>query len=174
MKIDINNKHDLERIKKAKIGDSFSLSGTLYSARDAAHKKIQEMIQDNQPLPISFEDKMIYYMGPTPAREGNPIGSCGPTSSYRMDRFLEMSLKLGVAATIGKGNRAEEVIDLVKKYQSPYLITIGGAAAYLANCIKKREIVLFPELKTEAVSRLEVEGFPVIVAIDSQGNSLLK
>ena len=131
--LDINN--DVEKLRDAKIKIPIYLSGKIYSARDKAHKRICEFVESQNEIPLSLKNSIIYYMGPTPAREGYPIGSCGPTSSYRMDDYFETTLKLGVIATIGKGERHKSIVELIKKYRSPYLITVGGAGAYLANCI---------------------------------------
>ena len=151
---------------------NLSISGRLLTARDSAHKKIKDYIDGKKDINLSFKDRLIYYMGPTPARQGYPIGSCGPTSSYRMDDYLELTLKLGAAGTIGKGDRRKEVMELIKKYKAPYLLTIGGAAAYLAECVISAETVLFNELGTEAVRELTVKNFPVIVGIDIYGNNI--
>lgn len=174
MKLNINDKNDINTLRNAKVGDTFYLNGIIYSARDAAHKRIKELVDNNEKLPISLEDKIIYYMGPTPKRPENPIGSCGPTSSYRMDKFLETSLDLGVIATIGKGERDKKVTELIKKHNAPYLITIGGAAAYIAGCIISAEIILFEDLGAEAIKKLELKDFPVIVAIDTTGKSIFE
>jgi len=172
MLLSINLDNNIEDLKKIKAGTSFKITGKIYTARDAAHKKIKEYFDGNKQIPLSFKNSIIYYMGPTPAREGYPIGSCGPTSSYRMDDYLETTLKLGVVATIGKGERKKAIVKLIKKYKAPYLLTIGGAAAYLAECVISSKIVLFKELQTEAVRELIVKDFPVIVGIDVYGNNI--
>ncbi len=174
MKINLDFAEDIIKLREAKTKTNISLSGKIYTARDAAHKRINEIEKLNKNIPISLKNSVIYYMGPTPARPGYPIGSCGPTSSYRMDDYLETTLKLGLAATIGKGERKNFVNELIKKYQSPYLITIGGAGAYLANCVISSKTVLFDDLGAEAVRELYVKDFPVIVAIDIWNNSIFK
>lgn len=174
MSFTVNIDNDIDYLRKSKSGISLLISGTIYSARDAAHKRIKEMLEKGMDLPIDLKNKVIYYMGPTPAKDGNPIGSCGPTSSYRMDDYLEMMLKLGVAGTIGKGTRADFVKDLAVKYKAPYLLTIGGAGAYLARCIVSSKIVAFEDLGAEAVTELVIKDFPVIVGIDFRGNQIFK
>ncbi len=172
MKINLNSLDDIKKLREAKVKTKIFLSGKIFTARDAAHKKISELVKSKIILPLSLKNSIIYYMGPTPERDSYPIGSCGPTSSYRMDRYLGTVLKLGVAATIGKGERQNKAIELIKKYNSPYLIAIGGAGAFLAKCIVSSKIVLFKELGTEAVRELIVKDFPVIVGIDIYGKSI--
>ncbi len=169
--IDLNNPESVQILRNSKAGQFLLLSGKIYSARDAAHKKFASSEIDKQVLDL--KDKIIYYMGPTPARPGNPIGSCGPTSSYRMDKLFEVSLKLGISATIGKGDRADFCRKLVVEYKSPYLITFGGASAYLAQRVLDSRVVLYSELGAEAVCELTVKDFPVIVGYDIYGNSSL-
>ncbi len=171
---ELDLKNEIEKLRNSKAGSSFQLTGMIYSARDAAHMKLKEMLDTKKKIPLSFKDSIIYYMGPTPKKPGNVIGSCGPTSSYRMDDLLEITLRLGVAATIGKGERDTRVFDLIKKYKSPYLVTIGGAGAYLAGRIVSSKAVLFEELHSEAIFELYVKDFPVIVGIDIFGNTILK
>lgn len=171
-KLNINDKADLEILRNSKSADSFLISGTIYSARDAAHKRITEAVQAGGEAPLFLKDSIIYYMGPSPARPGNVIGSCGPTSSYRMDPFIELSLQLGVVATIGKGERAPSVAELAKQYKAPYLITIGGAAAYLAGCIVSSRTVLYEDLGAESIKELVIKDFPVINAIDIHGGTI--
>ncbi len=168
--IDVDKQYD--NLRNSKAGVSLLISGTIYSARDAAHKRIAAMLSRGESIPVDFTNKIIYYMGPTPPREGSPIGSCGPTSSYRMDDYFEMTCKLGIAATLGKGERSPELTNFIRKYKVPYLITIGGAGAYLAGCVRSSKTVLFEDLGAEAVMELVVENFPVIVAIDHRGNSI--
>lgn len=167
MELKLNIDKDYELLRKVKKGDFIYLTGEIITARDAAHKRIREYKKNGKDLPFSLENKIIYYMGPTPARPGLKIGSCGPTSSYRMDKFLEMTLQMGVIATIGKGDRSDFVEKLIKKYKSPYLLTFGGAAAYLAKCVIDASIIAFEDLQSEAVMKLMVKDFPVIVDIDS-------
>lgn len=169
--IKINLDTDAPLLRKQKAGTSLLLSGTIYSARDTAHKRIQNLLNEGKSLPITLKDKVIYYMGPTPTKPGKAVGSCGPTSSYRMDVFLEMTLQNGVAATIGKGTRDSNVTKLAKQYQAPYLLAIGGAGAYLAQCVTSSKIVAFEDLGAEAVRELTIKDFPVIVGIDKNGES---
>ncbi len=164
LKIDLDK--DYELLKEVKKDELIYLSGEIITARDAAHKRIEEYVKSNKELPFNLKNKIIYYMGPTPTKPGLKIGSCGPTSSYRMDNFLELTLKLGVIATIGKGERSAFVEKLIKQYKAPYLIAFGGAGAYLANCVIDASVIAFEDLQAEAVMRLIVKDFPVIVGID--------
>lgn len=168
MELKINIDKDFELLKKVNKGDLLYLTGEIITARDAAHKRIEEYLKSNKELPFILKNKIIYYMGPTPTKPGLKIGSCGPTSSYRMDDFLEMTLQIGVVATIGKGERANFVENLIKKYKSPYLLAFGGAGAYLAKCVIDAKIIAFEDLGTEAIMRLIVKDFPVIVGIDGK------
>lgn len=170
LKININDNKQLETLKGLEAGTFVKISGKLLTARDSAHKKIIQ--SENSTFKDILNNKIIYYMGPTPARDGYPIGSCGPTSSYRMDKFYETTLKYGIAGTIGKGERSDEVTELCKKYRVPYFITIGGAAAYLANCVISSEVILFEELGPEAIRELKIIDFPVFVSTDIYGNTL--
>ncbi len=172
--INLSKKDDIKKLRELHCGTFVLLSGRIYSARDAAHKKIEEAFNSGKNIPVDFKDSIIYYMGPTPTRPGNAIGSCGPTSSYRMDDYLETTLKLGISATLGKGERSDFVVPLIKKYQSPYLITIGGASAKLAESVVSAKTVLFEDLLSEAVRELEVRDFPVIVGIDIYGKQIFK
>ena len=153
-------------------GDYIYLSGTIYTARDAAHKRMQETILRNEFLPINIEETVIYYMGPSPAREGRPIGSAGPTTASRMDKYAPQLLDMGLGAMIGKGKRSQEVLEAVRRNKSVYLATVGGAGALLSKCIKSSEVVAYEDLGTEAIRKLEVENFPVIVVADCHGNDL--
>ena len=155
-----------------KSGDFVYLSGTVYSARDAAHKRLAEAIEKGEDLPFDLKDSVVYYMGPSPAREGRPIGSAGPTTASRMDKYAPALLDLGQKAMIGKGKRSQEVIDAMIRNHAVYFAAIGGAGALLSKCITKSEVVCYEDLGAEAVRRLEVENFPVIVVIDSKGNNL--
>lgn len=155
-----------------KSGDFVYLSGTVYSARDAAHKRLAEAIEKGEDLPFDLKDSVVYYMGPSPAREGRPIGSAGPTTASRMDKYAPALLNLGQKAMIGKGKRSQEVIDAMIRNHAVYFAAIGGAGALLSKCITKSEVVCYEDLGAEAVRRLEVENFPVIVVIDSKGNNL--
>ena len=150
-------------------GDYVTLTGTIYTARDAAHKRMQEALDAGESLPIEMQGNVIYYMGPSPAREGRPIGSAGPTTASRMDKYAPKLLDLGLGAMIGKGKRSQAVI---VRNGSVYFAAIGGAGALLSQRIKKSEVVAYDDLGTEAIRKLEVEDFPVVVVIDSQGNNL--
>lgn len=153
-------------------GDYVYISGIIYVARDAAHKRFMETLDQGDKLSFSLEDSVIYYMGPSPAREGRPIGSAGPTTASRMDKYAPRLLDLGQKAMIGKGKRTQEVIDAIVRNQAVYFAAVGGAGALLSKCIKKSELVCYGDLGAEAVLKLEVENFPVIVVIDSEGNNL--
>lgn len=153
-------------------GDYVYLTGSIYTARDAAHKRIYEALQNQRDLPIDIENQIIYYMGPTPAREGRPIGSAGPTTAGRMDKYTPMLLDLGLAGMIGKGKRNAEVSEAIVRNKAVYFAAVGGAGALLSKCIKKSEIAAYNDLGTEAIRKLEVENFPIIVIIDSKGNNL--
>jgi fumarate hydratase subunit beta len=160
--------------KKMCAGDSISLSGVLYTARDAAHKRLLETLKNGKPLPFDIKGQTIYYMGPTPTRPGRVIGSCGPTTSGRMDAFTPALLAAGLGAMIGKGERSTEVKDAIKKQHAVYFVTYGGAGALLSQTVRKADIVAYAELGAEAIMRLEVEDFPVIVANDMHGGDLFE
>ncbi len=153
-------------------GDYVYLSGEMYVARDAAHKRMDELLNEGKDLPINIENAAIYYMGPSPAREGRPIGSAGPTTASRMDKYAPRLLDLGLTAMIGKGKRTPEVIEAVKRNHAVYFAAVGGAGALLSKCIKESEIVCYEDLGAEAIRKLEVVDFPVIVVVDSKGNNL--
>lgn len=153
-------------------GDYVYISGTIYVARDAAHKRLMEVLDKGEELPFPIKDAAIYYMGPSPAREGRPIGSAGPTTASRMDKYAPRLLDLGQKAMIGKGKRTQEVIDAVVRNKAVYFAAVGGAGALLSKCIKKSELVCYGDLGAEAILKLEVEDFPVIVVVDSEGNNL--
>ena len=161
-----------EDVKSLKAGDYVYLSGTIYSARDAAHKRMIETIEAGEALPVDLTGQMIYYMGPSPAREGRPIGSAGPTTASRMDKYTPKLLDMGLAGMIGKGKRTKEVIDAVVRNTSVYFAAVGGAGALLSKCIKNAEVVAYDDLGTEAIRRLEVENLPAIVVVDCEGNNL--
>jgi len=163
------NENDIDNLK---IGESVFISGTIYVARDAAHKRMQEMLDANQQLPFNLNDNIIYYMGPSPAREGRPIGSAGPTTSGRMDKYAPALLDLGLKGMIGKGKRLAEVKEAVIRNKAIYFAAIGGAGALLSKAIVKSETIAFEDLGAEAILRLEVKDFPVIVVMDSKGNDL--
>ena len=161
-----------EKTKSLKAGDYVLISGTMYVARDAAHKRMIEALEKGDNLPINIVDSTIYYMGPSPAREGRPIGSAGPTTATRMDKYAPLLLDLGQKAMIGKGKRSQEVIDDIIRNKAVYFAAVGGAGALLSKCIKKSEIVCYDDLGAEAILKIDVENFPVIVVIDSLGNNL--
>lgn len=161
-----------EIAKTLKAGDLIKLSGVIYTARDAAHKRLIERLEANEPLPFDLKDSIIYYVGPTPEKPGAIIGSAGPTTSYRMDAYTPTLLDLGLRGMIGKGPRNSLVIDAMKRNDAVYFAAVGGAAALLALHIKEAEVIAFDDLGTEAIRRLVVEDFPVIVATDCHGNSL--
>lgn len=161
-----------EKVKNLKAGDSVLISGTIYTARDAAHKRLVELLDEGKSLPINIKDEIIYYAGPSPAKPGHVIGSAGPTSSYRMDPFAPRLLDIGLRGMIGKGLRSKEVIESMKKNKAVYFAAIGGAAALVAKSIKKAEVVAYEDLDSEAIRKLEVKDLPVIVVIDSEGNNL--
>ena len=161
-----------EDVSRLKIGDKVSLNGVVYTGRDAAHKRLVDLVKEGKDLPIDIQGQVIYYVGPSPAKPGQPIGSAGPTTSYRMDPYAPILIEKGLKATIGKGPRTEPVIEAMKKHKAVYLAAIGGAAALIAKSVKKAEVVAYEDLGAEAIRRLEVEDFPVIVANDVNGNDL--
>ena len=161
-----------EEARKLKSGDSCLLSGVIYTARDAAHKRLCELIEQGKELPFDVEDSVIYFVGPTPARPGEVIGSAGPTTSYRMDAYSPMLIKQGQTGMIGKGKRNNDVINAMKEHGAVYFGAIGGCGALLSQCIKKSEVIAYEDLGAEAIRRLEVENFPVTVIMDSEGNNL--
>ena len=153
-------------------GDYVYLNGTIYVARDAAHKRMAEALDRGEVLPIPIQNATIYYMGPSPAREGRPIGSAGPTTASRMDKYTPRLLDLGLKAMVGKGKRTKEVLDAVVRNKAVYFAAVGGAGALLSKCIKQSEIVCYEDLGAEAIRKIEVENFPVIVVADCHGNNL--
>lgn len=161
-----------EEAKNLKSGDYVYITGTIYTARDAAHKRMYEALEKGESLPIDMENNIIYYMGPSPAREGRPIGSAGPTTASRMDKYAPKLLDLGLKGMIGKGKRSKQVIDAIVRNGCVYFAAVGGAGAILSKCIKTSEVVAYDDLGTEAIRKLYVEDFPSIVVIDSQGNNL--
>ena len=168
----INAPIDEDVVKTLEAGDFVYISGTIYTARDAAHKRMYESMQDHKEIPIDLKNNIIYYLGPTPAREGQVIGSAGPTTSSRMDKYTPLMLKNGLKGMIGKGKRSEEVIKAMQKEGAVYFAAIGGAGALLSKCITKAEVIAYDDLGTEAIRKLEVKDLPVIVVIDSKGNNL--
>ncbi len=163
---------DKETVKKLHAGDSVMLSGTIYTARDCAHKRLCELIENNQPLPFDLKDAIIYYAGPCPAKPGYASGSCGPTTSARMDDYAPTLLDLGLGGMIGKGDMGGKVKDAIVNNCAVYFAAIGGAGALYGKAIKSSECVAFPDLLSEAVRKLEVENFPAVVAIDCEGKSI--
>ena len=163
-----------EVVEGLRAGDKVLITGTLYAARDQAHKRMSELLERGEPLPFDIEGQIVYYVGPTPPREGMVIGSAGPTTSSRMDEFTPALLDAGLKATIGKGARSDEVKEALERFRAVYFVSVGGAGALLSKRIKKAEVVAYPELGTEAIRRLEVEEFPVIVAYDMYGGDLFK
>lgn len=161
-----------EDAKKLSAGDYVYISGTIYTARDAAHKRMYEALEQSGPLPIDMAGNIIYYMGPSPAREGRPIGSAGPTTASRMDKYAPDLLDLGLTGMIGKGKRSDAVKKAIVRNGAVYFAAIGGAGALLSKAIIKSEVIAYDDLGTEAIRKLEVEDFPVIVVIDSDGNDL--
>ena len=163
---------DENLIKDLKTGTKVLITGTIYSARDAAHLKMVQALEKGEELPFDIRGQTIYYMGPSPARPGHVIGSAGPTTASRMDGYTPQLLSKGLRAIIGKGNRSSEVIQALKKYNAVYLVTFGGAGALISKCIKKAEVIAYPELAAEAVMRLKIEDLPAIVANDIYGNDM--
>lgn len=161
-----------EDAKSLRAGDYVLLNGTIYTARDAAHKRMYEALAEGKELPLDWKGNVVYYMGPSPAREGRPIGSAGPTTASRMDKYTPQLLDLGLGAMIGKGKRSQAVIDAVVRNGSVYFAAVGGAGALISQRIKSSEVIAYDDLGTEAIRKLEVRDFPVIVVIDSEGNNL--
>lgn len=168
----INTPITEEITKNLKAGDYVYISGYIYVARDAAHKRMIEALKRGENLPIDIMDSTIYYMGPSPAREGRPIGSAGPTTASRMDKYAPTLLDLGEKAMIGKGKRSREVIDAMIRNHAVYFAAVGGAGALLSKCITESEVICYEDLGAEAIRKIKVEDFPVIVVIDSEGNNL--
>lgn len=161
-----------EEIQNLHAGDSVLITGTIYTARDAAHKRMQEALKKGEQLPFAMEGNVIYYMGPSPAREGRPIGSAGPTTASRMDKYAPELLDLGLKGMIGKGKRSKEVIDAIVRNGAVYFAAVGGAGALLSKSILSSEVIAYDDLGTEAIRKLEVKDFPAIVVIDKDGNNL--
>ena len=172
MEVKITTPLSKEKIKELKAGDFAYITGTVYTARDAAHKRMSETLSAKKELPFDVKDQIIYYMGPSPQREGRPIGSAGPTTSSRMDKYTPTLLDLGLSGMIGKGKRSDEVKESVIKNGAVYFAAIGGAGALLSKCITKSEVIAYEDLGTEAIRKLTVKDFPVIIVMDSNGNSL--
>ena len=172
MAVSITTPFTREQARKLKSGDSCLISGVIYTARDAAHKRLCELIEQGKKLPFELENSVIYFVGPTPAKPGQIIGSAGPTTSYRMDAYSPILIAGGQTGMIGKGKRGPEVIEAMKSYGAVYFGAVGGCGALLSKCIKKSEMIAYEDLGAEAICRLEVEDFPDIVIIDSEGNNL--
>ena len=161
-----------EELAKLQAGDYVYITGTIYTARDAAHKRMQETLDRGEELPIELDNNLIYYMGPSPAREGRPNGSAGPTTSSRMDKYAPKLMDLGLAGMIGKGKRSQSVMEAIVRNRAVYFAAVGGAGALLSKSIIKSEVVAYDDLGTEAIRKLEVKDFPVIVVVDKDGNNL--
>lgn len=170
--INITSPLEAKAVEKLKVGTRVLISGVVYTARDAAHRRLVQAIDNGEKLPLSLEGQTLYYMGPSPARPGQVIGSAGPTTSSRMDIYTPPLLAIGLRAMIGKGSRSQEIKEAIKKHHAVYFVTIGGAGALLSKAIKKAKVIAYPELATEAIIRLELEGFPAIVANDIYGGDL--
>lgn len=172
MDLHIQVPYSLETAKSLKAGDYVYLTGTIYTARDAAHKRMYETLAAGEQLPLDVKGNVIYYMGPSPAREGRPIGSAGPTTASRMDKYAPQLLDLGLAGMIGKGKRTQQVKDAIVRNNAVYFAAVGGAGALLSKSIVKSEVIAYDDLGTEAIRKLEVVDFPAVVVIDSEGNNL--
>lgn len=162
----------LQEARKLKAGDYVYITGTIYTARDAAHKRMYDALQKGESLPLDVKNNIIYYMGPSPAREGRPIGSAGPTTASRMDKYAPTLLDMGLVGMIGKGKRTEAVKEAIVRNGAVYFAAVGGAGALLSKSIMSSEVIAYEDLGTEAIRKLEVENFPVIVVIDAEGNNL--
>ena len=172
MEIKLHTPLTEEKISKLKAGDSVLLSGIIYSARDAAHKRLIELLDEGKELPLNIKNETIYYVGPSPAKPGKVIGSAGPTTSYRMDAYAPRLMDLGLKGMIGKGARNKDVIDSIVKNKCVYFGAIGGAAALIAKSIVKSEVIAYEDLGAEAIRKMEVKDMPLVVIIDSKGNNL--
>ena len=172
MEIRLNTPLTEDKLINLKAGDSVLLSGTIYSARDAAHKRLIDLLKEGKELPLHIENETIYYVGPSPAKPGQVIGSAGPTTSYRMDAYAPTLMDLGLKGMIGKGARNEEVINSIKKNKCVYFGAIGGAAALIGKSIVKSEIIAYEDLGAEAIRKMEVKDMPLVVIIDTEGNNL--
>lgn len=168
----INTPIDDKIVSELKAGDYVYLTGTVYTARDAAHKRLYEALQRGEDIPLELQNNIIYYLGPSPAREGQVIGSAGPTTSSRMDKYTPLLLEKGLKGMIGKGKRSDEVIESMHKNHAVYFAAIGRAGALLSKCIKKSEVIAYEDLGTEAIRKLEVENLPIIVVIDDEKTNL--
>lgn len=165
---------NIKRIEGLKVGEWVFLSGVIYTARDQAHKKLTKLIKAGKKLPFNLEGQVIFYCGPTPAPRGKVIGACGPTTSSRMDKFTPLLLQNGLKGMIGKGNRSKEIVQAIERYKAVYFLAPAGAGAYLSRCVRKSNLIAYPELGAEAIYRLVVKDFPLFVGVDSQGNNVYK
>ncbi len=172
MEIVLNTPITREKARELKAGDIVKINGVIYTARDAAHKRMLENLEKGIDLPFDIKNQTIYFAGPSPAKEGEVIGSVGPTTSYRMDKYSPKTIELGLTCMIGKGSRDVLVIEAMKKYGAVYIGAVGGAGALLSTCVKSCEVIAYNDLGSEAIHKLEVENFPGIVIIDSEGNNL--
>lgn len=170
----LNTENINEWVENLVAGDRVLLSGTVYTARDAAHKRVKDLHLKGEPLPFELENSVVYFAGPTPEKEGLAIGSIGPTTSSRMDCFSPLMISLGQKAMIGKGNRSKAVVDAMKEYGAVYFAAIGGAGALYSKCVEECKVIAFDDLGCESVKKLKIKDFPLLVAIDSKGNSLYK
>ena len=161
-----------EDVMKLRTGDKVLISGVIYTARDAAHERMMDALESGEELPFDLRGQIIYYAGPSPAKPGAVIGSCGPTTSYRMDPYAPKLIKLGLKGMIGKGKRSDEVKEAMMEHKSVYLAAVGGAGALLARAIKESEVIAYPDLEPESIRRLVVENFPAIVAVDAYGEDI--
>ena len=172
MNISIQSPVTKEELRKLHIGDMVEITGIIYSARDAAHARMYEALEKGEELPFNPDGNIIYYLGPSPAKDGRPVGAAGPTTSSRMDKYTPRLLDIGLAGMIGKGRRSQEVMESIKKNGAVYFAAVGGAAALLSRCIMEAEVIAYEDLGTEAIRKLKVENFPVIVVADSHGGNL--
>ena len=163
-----------QRLAQLRAGDRVLLSGVVYTARDAAHKRMFQLLDEGKPLPFPLEGAVIYYAGPTPGQQGMAVGACGPTTAGRMDRFAPRLLDLGLAAMIGKGERSQEVVDAIARSGACYFAAVGGAGALIARCIQTAEVIAFDDLGCESIKRMTVRDLPLTVAVDSRGNDLFR
>ena len=172
MKHNITTPLTEEVVKQLKAGDTVSITGVIYSARDAAHKRMIEALERGEKLPLPIEGAILYYLGPTPAPEGRAIGSAGPTTASRMDKYTPQLLQLGLKGMVAKGRRSQAVKDAIKENQAVYMAAIGGAGALLSKCIKEAEVIAYDDLGPEAIRKMTVEDFPAVVIVDCEGNDL--
>ncbi len=174
MVVELKSPINPEEVKKLRAGDAVKITGVIYTGRDAAHKRLCELLKNGEQLPVDVNNGVMYYVGPTPAKPGRAIGSAGPTSSYRMDAYSEPLLKQGLKVMIGKGPRSKELKEMLPKYGAVYLSAIGGAAAAISESVKSCQVIAYEDLGAEAIHRLEVEDFYAIVTYDSVGNDLFE